>query len=345
MSDARVVLITGGGGGMGRAIAARFLEAGAKVAISDLDPKRVESISRELGSARHPGRRHQGRRLPAHGAGDGGAVRPARRAGRRGRHLDRGPADHATEAEWDKVIDVNLKGVFFANRYAIPELEKTKGIIVNIASDAGLTGNAGAAIYCASKGGVVILTKALAVELAPRGIRALAICPGDVETPMLAYQASAFGGGNPKGYLENLRTKYPQGAGAALHPAGGGWRAGLHGLLAAPGRADGCRDPVRFRAYRGKLTDAARARADRADDRGCGCRGVPAPRAAVRGRDARGGRGDAPTARRSRLARARPPGPLAEALDGELRVPAVDDGGPYLGKRASWAASTRPAGP
>jgi NAD(P)-dependent dehydrogenase (short-subunit alcohol dehydrogenase family) len=212
MNDARVVLITGGGGGMGRAIAARFLEAGAKVAVSDLDPKRVESISRELG---------------AHGIqGDVTKVADCERmvqetVAKFGR-LDvlvaaagiwtEGASDEATEAEWDKVIDVNLKGVFFTNRYAIPELEKTKGIIVNIASDAGLVGNAGAAIYCASKGGVVVLTKALAVELAPRGIRAVAICPGDVETPMLSYQASAFGGGNPKGYLENLRTKYPQGA-------------------------------------------------------------------------------------------------------------------------------------
>jgi NAD(P)-dependent dehydrogenase (short-subunit alcohol dehydrogenase family) len=210
MSDKRVVLISGGCGGMGRAIAARFLEAGDAVAISDLDAARVESAGKELGA--------HGIQADVTKVAD--CERMVRETTAKFGRLDvlvaaagiwtEGPSDQATEAEWDKVIDVNLKGVFFANRYAIPELEKTKGIIVNIASDAGLVGNAGAAIYCASKGGVVILTKALAVELAPRGIRALSICPGDVETPMLQYQASAFGGGDPKAYLDNLRSKYPQ---------------------------------------------------------------------------------------------------------------------------------------
>ena len=213
--DERVVLITGGGGGMGRAIAARFLEAGAKVAIADLDIERVERATAELaGEGRLLG-------IPADVTKGADCARMVRETVAKFGRLDvlvaaagiwtEGPADQATESEWDKVIGVNLKGVFFANRYAIPELEKTGGIIVNIASDAGVTGNAGAAVYCASKGGVVILTKALAVELAPRGIRAVAICPGDVETPMLAYQAETFGGGDPSGYLQALRDKYPQG--------------------------------------------------------------------------------------------------------------------------------------
>jgi NAD(P)-dependent dehydrogenase (short-subunit alcohol dehydrogenase family)/HPt (histidine-containing phosphotransfer) domain-containing protein len=203
--DDRVVLITGGCGGMGRAIAARFLEAGAKIAVADLHPENIESGM--LG-------------IQADVTNVADCARMVRKTAAKFGRLDvlvaaagiwtEGPSDAATEAEWDKVIDVNLKGVFFANRYAIPELEKTGGIIVNIASDAGLVGNAGAAIYCASKGGVVLLTKALAVELAPRGIRAVAICPGDVATPMLEYQASAFGNGDAAGYLENLRSKYPQ---------------------------------------------------------------------------------------------------------------------------------------
>jgi NAD(P)-dependent dehydrogenase (short-subunit alcohol dehydrogenase family) len=104
-----------------------------------------------------------------------------------------------------------LKGTFFTCRYAIPELEKTGGQIINIASDAGLMGSAGAAIYCASKGGIVLLTKALALELAPKGIRVNAICPCDVETPMLEFQAREFGGGNPD-YLAKLKSIYPQGA-------------------------------------------------------------------------------------------------------------------------------------
>jgi len=203
--DDRVVLITGGAGGMGRAIAARFLEAGARVAASDLNPKNLDAgvfgITADVTKVADCERMVQGTvakfgRLDVLIAAAG--------------IWTEGPSDEATEAEYDKVMGVNLKGLFFTNRYAIPALEKTGGIIVNIASDAGLVGNAGAAIYCASKGGVVLLTKALAVELAPRGIRAVAICPGDVATPMLDYQASAFGGGDAEGYLENLRAKYPQ---------------------------------------------------------------------------------------------------------------------------------------
>ncbi len=200
-----MVLITGGAGGMGRAIAARFLEAGAKVAASDLAPKNLDAgvfgITADVTRVADCERMVRETvakfgRLDVLVAGAG--------------IWTEGPADEATEAEYDKVMDVNLKGLFFTNRYAIPELEKTQGIIVNIASDAGLVGNAGASIYCASKGGVVLLTKALAVELAPRGIRAVAICPADVQTPMLDYQASAFGGGDAAGYLANLRAKYPQ---------------------------------------------------------------------------------------------------------------------------------------
>ena len=122
-----------------------------------------------------------------------------------------GETSRMSEAQWARTIDINLKGTFFTCRYAIPELEKTEGQIINIASDAGLMGNAGAAIYCASKGGVVLLTKALALELAPKGIRVNAICPCDVETPMLEFQAEKFGQGNPQAYLEKLKFAYPQG--------------------------------------------------------------------------------------------------------------------------------------
>ena len=122
-----------------------------------------------------------------------------------------GETSRMSEPQWDRTIDINLKGTFFSCRYAIPELEKTEGQIINIASDAGLMGNAGAAIYCASKGGVVLLTKALALELAPKGIRVNAICPCDVETPMLEFQARQFGDGDPEAYLAKLKSIYPQG--------------------------------------------------------------------------------------------------------------------------------------
>src|SRR4029450_2718137 len=103
-------------------------------------------------------------------------------------------------------------------RHAIPQLEKTGGSIINISSDAGVIGSTGAAIYCASKGGVNLLTKSLARELAPRGIRVNAICPCDVDTPMIEYQANSFGGGDPEGYKRALLSIYPQGARARFAP-------------------------------------------------------------------------------------------------------------------------------
>jgi NAD(P)-dependent dehydrogenase (short-subunit alcohol dehydrogenase family) len=214
----RVVLITGGAGGIGRAVAEKFLDAGASVMLADQDRARLEDAAGALASR--------------------GAVAIVQTDVRRVADceqmvrvsLDRfgrldalincaglwveGPSESMTEEEWDRVLDVNLKGTFFACSRAIPALAESGGTIVNVGSDAGLVGNAGAAIYSASKGGVVLLTKALALELAPRGIRVNAICPVDVDTPMLAYQAERYGGGNPEGYLAALLRKYPQQPGA-----------------------------------------------------------------------------------------------------------------------------------
>jgi NAD(P)-dependent dehydrogenase (short-subunit alcohol dehydrogenase family) len=122
-----------------------------------------------------------------------------------------GAADETSEEEWDRVVDLNLKGLYFVCSEAIPYLQTSGGGIVNLSSDAGIQGNAGAAVYCATKGGVSMLTKALALELAPRGIRVNAVCPGDVDTPMLRAQADVFGGGDPEGYRRALLQSYPQG--------------------------------------------------------------------------------------------------------------------------------------
>ncbi|HWA44092.1 MAG TPA: SDR family NAD(P)-dependent oxidoreductase [Hypericibacter adhaerens] len=212
----KTVLVTGGSGGMGRAIVARFLAEGANIAAADIDAKRLGELERDMKA----GPRFLA--IPADVTRVADCERMVGAALERFGGLDvlvngagvwvEGASDEATEAEWDRTLDINLKGTFFACRYAIPALEKTGGTILNIASDAGLIGNSGSAIYCASKGGVVLLTKALARELAPRGIRVNAICPCDVETPMLQYQANTYGGGNPRAYLDRLLSIYPQGA-------------------------------------------------------------------------------------------------------------------------------------
>jgi NAD(P)-dependent dehydrogenase (short-subunit alcohol dehydrogenase family) len=122
-----------------------------------------------------------------------------------------GPSGETTEEEWDRVVGVNLKAAYFVSSAAIPHLVTTGGSVVMISSDAGIQGNAGAAVYSASKGGVSNLTRALALELAPRGVRVNAVCPGDIETPMLEGQARDFGDGDPQAYFDRLRAAYPQG--------------------------------------------------------------------------------------------------------------------------------------
>jgi NAD(P)-dependent dehydrogenase (short-subunit alcohol dehydrogenase family) len=92
--------------------------------------------------------------------------------------------DGSDEELWDHTLDINLKGTFFCSKFAITALRRTKGVIVNIASDAGLQGERNLTVYCASKGGVVNLTRAMALELAP-SIRVNCVCPGYVDTDMV----------------------------------------------------------------------------------------------------------------------------------------------------------------
>lgn len=212
--ERHVALITGGASGIGLATARRLAADGLRVALIDIDEAGLDLAIGELGGESVAVAVPTDVRSFAACAEAIEAV-----VGRFGR-LDvlvncagvwvEGPTDTMTEADWDRVVDVNLKGTFSMCRHAIPALEAARGCIVNVSSDAGLWGNKEAAIYCASKGGVTVLTKALAVELAPRGVRVNAVCPGDVDSPMLRYQAEAFGGGDPDGYFADLLKAYPQ---------------------------------------------------------------------------------------------------------------------------------------
>jgi NAD(P)-dependent dehydrogenase (short-subunit alcohol dehydrogenase family) len=209
---ARVALVTGGASGIGLATAHRLAADGFAPALADIDAPGLDRAVAELG----PGAIAVPTDVRSFEACAAAVLAAVDRLGR----LDvlvncagvwvEGPTDTMTEADWDRVVDVNLKGTFAMCRSAIPALEATRGCIVNVSSDAGLWGNKGAAIYSASKGGVTVLTKALAVELAERGIRVNAVCPGDVDSPMIRYQAETFGGGDPDGYLATLLEAYPQ---------------------------------------------------------------------------------------------------------------------------------------
>ncbi len=208
----RVVLITGAAGGIGRAAAARFRDQGDLVVLTDVDADGLARVASELGIADT---------VVADVTVVADCERAVAAAVERHGRLDvlvncagiwvEGPTAQMTEAEYDRVMAVNLKGTFFMCRYAIPHLERTEGCIVNLSSDVGLVGSDGAAIYSASKGGVALLTRSIARELAPALARANAVCPNDVETPMLEGQARDYGGGDPEGYYRALLSTYPQG--------------------------------------------------------------------------------------------------------------------------------------
>jgi NAD(P)-dependent dehydrogenase (short-subunit alcohol dehydrogenase family) len=93
--------------------------------------------------------------------------------------------EELTVDDWQRHLAVNLTGPFLVSQAAVPHLVETKGSIVSVASIAGVKGQAYTSAYCASKGGVVLFTKSLALELASRGVRVNCVCPGGVETPLI----------------------------------------------------------------------------------------------------------------------------------------------------------------
>src|SRR5674476_539815 len=181
-----VVLVTGAAGGIGAAVVRRFATGGWRVVATDLTapvgPNIEHSIDADLTSVA------ECQRIVAEAVATAGRLDClVNSAG----VWTEGPAELTDEAAYDLCLNVNLKGLFFTTAAAIPHSIATSGCIVNLSSDAGLQGNTGAAVYCASKGAVSNLTRALALELAPRRVRVNAVCPSDVDTPMLAQYTAA----------------------------------------------------------------------------------------------------------------------------------------------------------
>ncbi|MDV2478408.1 SDR family oxidoreductase [Rhodococcus zopfii] len=187
----RSALVTGAGSGLGRASALRFAEEGAAVAVVDLDLGAATSVCAEIVAA-------GGRALAvtANVTSDADSRRMIDETLTEFGQLDivfanagvngAGDAADTTEAEWDKVIGINLKGVWLTSRYALPHMiERRTGSIINQASMGALIGLPGIFPYTAAKGGVIAMTKQMAVTYGPDNIRVNAICPGTIPTPLV----------------------------------------------------------------------------------------------------------------------------------------------------------------
>lgn len=208
--DDYVALITGGASGIGEATVRLFVERGARVIIADLDEERGKAIEKEL---------------------EGKTwfykvdVSDSKQVETMFQEVDKkyGVLDvlynnaaysmsktlwDTTEEEWDKVMNVNLKGYFLCAKYALPLLKKSShGAIVCTGSELGIVGCVESLAYNSSKGGIIQFAKSLALELAPFGIRVNVVCPSGTETPAFVKDMSRSG--NYKGECERLIASYP----------------------------------------------------------------------------------------------------------------------------------------
>lgn len=197
--EGKVAIITGAASGIGRATADFLAKAGAAVALIDID---------------HAGGSETASRIEAFGekakfffcdlTSNSDCKRAVRDIYEEFGRIDilfnnagvirRKSVTDLDEKEWDMVVDVNLKAIFLLSRHVIPIMEKCGGgSIINTGSGWGLKGGPQAAAYCAAKGGVVNLTRAMAIDHGRQGIRVNCICPGDIDTPLLRSEAAQLG--------------------------------------------------------------------------------------------------------------------------------------------------------
>ena len=198
----KVAFVTGAATGIGRATALAFAREGAGVVVADVAEQGNRETARIIEAA---GGRAHAVACDVRRAEDVKAVldNTVETFGRLDVAFNNAgveqpimPTADLTEEEWDRLVDIDLRGVFLCMKHEIPlMLEQGGGAIVNTSSDAGVKGFAGQAAYCAAKYGIVGLTKAAALDYASQNIRVNAVCPGIIETPMM----DRFSGGTPEG--------------------------------------------------------------------------------------------------------------------------------------------------
>ena len=187
----KVALVTGAASGIGKATAINFAREGAAVLCADVNAPGAEAVARQIADTGG-----QAASVKADVAVEADVQEMVAQTVARWGRLDvlynnagigfGMPVTQLPVEEWDRLMGINLRGVYLGCKHAIPEMLKNGGgAIVSTASDAGLRGSAYLSAYCASKGGVVLLTKSLAVEWAGQGIRINCVCPGVIQTPIL----------------------------------------------------------------------------------------------------------------------------------------------------------------
>lgn len=193
--DGKVALITGAASGMGKVAGAAFAREGARVVLADVADEIGQATAEEIAgtggeavyvhadvSSADDAKAMVAAAMDAYGSltvlYNNAGIFPA----------DDGSVTETSEATWDRVIDINLKGVFLGCKYGVPAMVASGGgSIINVASFVALLGAAAPQIaYTASKGGVLAMTREIAVEFARKGIRANSLCPGPIETPLMA---------------------------------------------------------------------------------------------------------------------------------------------------------------
>jgi NAD(P)-dependent dehydrogenase (short-subunit alcohol dehydrogenase family) len=197
--DGKVAIVTGGSSGIGLASAEILAEVGATVVILDINEskgkKAVEKIEKAGGKAKF---------LYCDVSSDSDCKKTIQVIHKEFGRIDvlfnnagvmrRRNVVNLEEKDWDLMIDVNLKSVYLISRYVIPIMIKGKGgSIINNGSGWGIKGGPNAVAYCAAKGGVVNMTRAMAIDFGKQGVRVNCVCPGDVDTPLLRGEAAQIG--------------------------------------------------------------------------------------------------------------------------------------------------------
>lgn len=210
--EGKVAIVSGGGSGIGRGICMRLAEFGASIVALDIHPQNAEATVQEILSA---GGRALAVECDVRTVRDTGlAIR--RVMGQFGR-IDilcnnagiaiRKDVVALEELEWDVTVDVTLKGIYTLSHGVIPYMASAGGgSIVNTGSGWALKGGPKAAAYCAAKGGVLNLTRAMAIDHGPQNIRVNCVCPGDIPTPMLFSECTQLGA-DPTEFLEEAARR------------------------------------------------------------------------------------------------------------------------------------------